>query len=170
MLLSSAWRQRSLLLPHCTCTLELPSPAARFARARLFSSCTFVPAAGNGVNRCLHLSSQLQPFLPGSQRCAGLLEGVQSVPESFMARRIGIWCLAGFFVGCAWTLFFFASGPGFEIPRSLWLAVDLTAPASLLRAFPLKFYWFILLNAAAYGLVGSAIEFASSRWANHPTR
>jgi len=37
--------------------------------------------------------------------------------------------------------------------------VAITAPASLLgRAMPLKYYWFILINGAAYALLGLATE------------
>jgi hypothetical protein len=76
-----------------------------------------------------------------------------------MARRIGLWALAGLAVACFWVLF------GFFLPRGvnfgMWPITSITAPASIIGRsahFPVTWYEFILLNAALYSVVGLAIE------------
>lgn len=76
-----------------------------------------------------------------------------------MARRIGWWTLAGLMVAGAWVLFTTtAIYPQIASENALRAAVEITAPASLLRRYPIKFYEFILLNACAYALVGLGAE------------
>jgi hypothetical protein len=79
-----------------------------------------------------------------------------------MKQRIALWTLAGFIVACAWVLFIAAMGPEtgvrLESGRFFWAIAYVTAPASLLRHFPVKDYWFVLLNALIYGLAGFAAE------------
>jgi len=45
-----------------------------------------------------------------------------------------------------------------EHGRYFWTVADITAPVALLRHYPLKYYWFILLNALVYGIFGLGIE------------
>jgi hypothetical protein len=71
-----------------------------------------------------------------------------------MKRTIALWASAGFIVACAWVVFFAVTAPHPYSEHTFWMVVDITAPASLLRAYPVKFYWFILLNAFAYAVVG----------------
>jgi hypothetical protein len=76
-----------------------------------------------------------------------------------MKRRLAIWALVGFAVAFCWFLISLMLPPRYmyNLGRSSILAI--TAPASLLgRAMPLKYYWFILLNGAAYVLLGLATE------------
>ncbi|MGZ4845423.1 MAG: hypothetical protein ACXVJ1_11770 [Candidatus Angelobacter sp.] len=74
-----------------------------------------------------------------------------------MTKRIGLWTLAGFVVACCWFKYSTATAPNPNLAR--WTIVAITAPASLIgRTIPLAFYWFILLNAAIYALVGLATE------------
>ncbi|MGZ4856188.1 MAG: hypothetical protein ACXVKH_13405 [Candidatus Angelobacter sp.] len=74
-----------------------------------------------------------------------------------MTKRIGLWTLAGFVVACCWFIYSTATAPNPNLAR--WTIVAITAPASLIgRTIPLAFYWFILLNAAIYALVGLATE------------
>jgi hypothetical protein len=75
-----------------------------------------------------------------------------------MKRRLALWSLAGFIVACGWTLFVTAAARPIAFGRALWIIIEITAPASLLRHFPLKYYWFILLNALVYSLVGLGTE------------
>jgi hypothetical protein len=79
-----------------------------------------------------------------------------------MKQRIGLWTVAGFIVACAWVLFIAAMGPetGLRLQSGhfFWAIAYVTAPASLLRHFPVKDYWFVLLNALIYGLAGFAME------------
>jgi hypothetical protein len=75
-----------------------------------------------------------------------------------MKTRLTLWSLAGFIVACGWVLFFAATAKPVAFGRALWAIVEITAPASLLRHFPLKYYWFILLNALIYSLVGLGTE------------
>ena len=74
-----------------------------------------------------------------------------------MARRIGLWALLGLAVAGCWLVYGIATAPNLNLGRSTLVAI--TAPASLLgRIIPLAYYWFILLNAAAYALCGLATE------------
>ena len=80
-----------------------------------------------------------------------------------MKQRIALWTLAGFVVACAWVLFIAAMGPetGLRLQSRpfYWALAYVTAPASLLgHHFPLKDYWFVLLNTLIYGLAGFAVE------------
>jgi len=79
-----------------------------------------------------------------------------------MIRRIALWSLAGFTVACGWVVLTMSLQPatliGLEHGRYFWTIADITAPAALLRVFELKYYWFILINAAVYALAGQAIE------------
>lgn len=73
-----------------------------------------------------------------------------------MVRRIGLWMLAGFAVACFWVIF------SLLVPRGVnfgqWAIVTITAPASLLRHRPVRWFEFIALNTAIYGLIGVAVE------------
>jgi hypothetical protein len=74
-----------------------------------------------------------------------------------MKRRIAMWALAGFTVAFFWFIIGLFTWPDYNLGRSVFVAI--TAPASLLgRAIPLAYYWFILLNAAIYALIGSTAE------------
>ena len=84
-----------------------------------------------------------------------------------MTRRIALWSLSGFIVACGWVLFTMIGAPSMPSSRAFWIFVDVTAPASLLRYYPLKYYWFVLLNALAYSALGIAIELFRSRFARH---
>lgn len=76
-----------------------------------------------------------------------------------MARRMGLWALAGFAVACFWVIF------GLFIPRGInfgmWPITSVTAPASIIgrmARFPVTWYEFILMNAALYCVAGIAVE------------
>ncbi|HEY4678271.1 MAG TPA: hypothetical protein VIJ01_13980 [Candidatus Angelobacter sp.] len=74
-----------------------------------------------------------------------------------MKRRISLWAIVGFVVAYCWFIYSTATAPNPNLAR--WTIVAVTAPASLIgRAMPLAYYWFILLNAAIYALVGLATE------------
>lgn len=75
-----------------------------------------------------------------------------------MTRKIALWFLIGFSVAWGWVWFFMAKFPPPASSHAFWTAIDITAPAALLRHYPLKSYWFVLLNGLAYALVGFAIE------------
>lgn len=80
-----------------------------------------------------------------------------------MRRRIGLWAVSGFIVACCWVLIGMATWPNYNLGRSMVVAV--TAPASLVgRTMPLAYYWFILLNAAAYALFGLVTD---PLWRHH---
>lgn len=84
-----------------------------------------------------------------------------------MIRRIALWSLAGFIVACGWVLFTMATAPPMPSNHTFWTIVEITAPASLLRHFPLKNYWFVLLNALAYAVFGLAIELFRRKSVHH---
>ena len=74
-----------------------------------------------------------------------------------MKRRIALWALAGFAVALIWFVVGLFTWPNYNLGRSVFVAI--TAPASLVgRSMPLAYYWFMLLNAAAYALAGVAVE------------
>jgi hypothetical protein len=74
-----------------------------------------------------------------------------------MTRRICLWAFGGFAVACCWFIYSTVTWPNPNLAR--WTIVAITAPASLIgRSMPLAYYWFILLNAAIYALVGLASE------------
>jgi hypothetical protein len=83
-----------------------------------------------------------------------------------MKRRTGLWALSGFAVACGWVIYSAATAPNPHLAHSTIVAI--TAPASLIgRSVPLAFYWFILLNAATYALVGLATELLRRPIASH---
>jgi hypothetical protein len=74
-----------------------------------------------------------------------------------MKRRISFWAIAGFAVAFCWFIYSTVTAPNPAFGRSILIAI--TAPASLIgRRMPLAYYWFILLNAVIYALVGLATE------------
>lgn len=74
-----------------------------------------------------------------------------------MNRRLGLWALAGSAVGFLWVLFVFITPPPhYNLDR--WTVFAITAPVSIIRHKPVTWYEFIVLNAAAYSLVGLALE------------
>ena len=74
-----------------------------------------------------------------------------------MGRNVGIWALIGFIVACCLAGIGSVLGPGYNLGHST--LVSIMAPASLLgRRAPLAFYWFILLNAVTYAVVGLGME------------
>ena len=74
-----------------------------------------------------------------------------------MKRRISLWALCGAVVASCWVLYALATWPTLGIAYRT--AVEITAPASLIgRSVPLAYYWFILLNALVYALLGVAVD------------
>jgi hypothetical protein len=75
-----------------------------------------------------------------------------------MKRRIGLWALCGAVVATCWVIYSMASWPN-NLGPAVRMAAGITAPASLIgRSVPLAYYWFIVLNALVYALLGSAVE------------
>ena len=74
-----------------------------------------------------------------------------------MRRRIGLWALSGAVIASCWVLYTLVRWP--NLGAAYATAVKITAPASLIgRSVPLAYYWFILLNAAVYALLGVLLE------------
>jgi hypothetical protein len=77
-----------------------------------------------------------------------------------------MWVLSGFVVACCWVILGVVVGPNINLGRSAIVAI--TAPAAYLgRRVPLAYYWFILLNAAIYALLGLAIELVRRPFTRH---
>ncbi len=89
-----------------------------------------------------------------------------------MKYRIAMWASAGFLVAGCWALYALASAPPAFTSADPLLAlvrltcpiallsslVRLTCPIALLSFYPIRLYWVLLANAAAYALVGLIIE------------
>jgi hypothetical protein len=76
-----------------------------------------------------------------------------------MAKRIGLWAFAGLAVAVVWAFIAATVGPRYDFNHSTLLA--LTIPfSSISRGWdvPMTYYEVIALNAAAYALVGLALE------------
>ena len=83
-----------------------------------------------------------------------------------MKHRLGMWVLSGFVVACCWVILGMVVGSNINLGRSAIVAI--TAPAAYLgRRMPLAYYWFILLNAAIYALLGLAIELVRRPFTRH---
>jgi hypothetical protein len=76
-----------------------------------------------------------------------------------MKRRIAIWAIIGFFVGCVWVAYAFATMPDYEqrsVANSIIQALAYaTCPIVITRA---RYYWVPLANTATYALLGLALE------------
>jgi len=76
-----------------------------------------------------------------------------------MTRRIEMWGIVGFIVAACWVLFSLAT-PISEQPL-LWLLARITCPivpVSMALHFGVKWYWVIVSNVVAYGLLGLMVE------------
>jgi hypothetical protein len=83
-----------------------------------------------------------------------------------MMRRISLWAMIGFAVAYCWFIYSTVTAHNPNLAR--WTIVAVTAPASLIgRAMPLAYYWFILLNAAIYVLVGLTAELVRPSMIRH---
>ncbi len=74
-----------------------------------------------------------------------------------MKLRIAIWAGVGAVVVLLWSFYFFTTSP---TPHGMlwWVLVDLTCPIALARHYALSFHFVLLMNAATYALVGTAVE------------
>jgi hypothetical protein len=72
-------------------------------------------------------------------------------------RRLGTWAVCGFAVAGFWVLLGLLLGPGVNVGH--WLAVTVTAPASMIgRRRPMTFYEFMIVNSAIYAALGLVAE------------
>lgn len=78
-----------------------------------------------------------------------------------MARRIGLWALAGLLVAFAWYLYFRFGGP--EVPLGRSVLPRITVPAGLLMR---RETWqeSLVLNALVYAAVGLVVELIRRVW------
>lgn len=74
-----------------------------------------------------------------------------------MKLRIAIWAGVGAAIVLSWGLYLLSTSP---VPHGIlwWALVDLTCPIALARHYALSFYFVLLMNAATYALVGTAVE------------
>lgn len=75
-----------------------------------------------------------------------------------MKHRIGMWASAGFLVAGCWALYALARPTLIGSTKPIAILVRLTCPIALLSFYPLRLYWILLANAAAYALVGLLLE------------
>jgi len=76
-----------------------------------------------------------------------------------MKRRIAIWASVGFTVACCWILYTFVTPPDnlnmtLKEPAIEALLFTSCPVAIAGRYFPLSFWWFPLMNAATYAVIG----------------
>jgi hypothetical protein len=81
-----------------------------------------------------------------------------------MKRRIVLWAILGFFVGCGWVAYAFATAPDYEqrsvANRVIQMLAYATCPIVITRA---RFYWVPLANTATYALLGLTLELISKK-------
>jgi hypothetical protein len=72
-----------------------------------------------------------------------------------MKRRVVLWAIIGFFVGCVWVAYAFATAPDYEQHSATNRAIQVLAYATcpIIAAGP-RFYWVPLANAVTYALLG----------------
>jgi hypothetical protein len=85
-----------------------------------------------------------------------------------MARRIGLWALAGAAVAFTWFFYFtwltwgaYHGGPGFHYGAVAHTLVNITIPFALLglhNHYAITWYVSLILNAASYACIGLAVE------------
>jgi hypothetical protein len=88
-----------------------------------------------------------------------------------MKRRIVIWAFAGFLVAGLWAVYAASTFPSPLTTRQpvVWTLINITCPivfASFHFDFAVKLYWFLLANAATYGLLGLAVESLRQRFSH----
>lgn len=76
-----------------------------------------------------------------------------------MKRRIVLWAIIGFFVGCVWVAYAFATAPDYEQRSAANRVAQVLAYATcpIIVAGP-RFYWVPLANTATYALIGLTLE------------
>jgi hypothetical protein len=81
-----------------------------------------------------------------------------------MKRRIVLWATIGLFVGGVWVAYAFATVPDYEQRSAVNSVVQVLAYAACpIVISGLRFYWVPPANAAAYALLGLALEFLRKR-------
>jgi hypothetical protein len=81
-----------------------------------------------------------------------------------MKRRIVWWAIIGFFVGCVWVGYAFATAPDYEQRSAANSVVQALAYATcpIIAAAP-RFYWIPLANAATYAFLGLILQFVRKK-------
>jgi hypothetical protein len=82
-----------------------------------------------------------------------------------MKRRIVLWAVIGFFVGCVWVVYAFATAPDVEVQRS---AVDWAVQVFAYATCPIiaagtRFYWVPPANAVTYALLSLFLKLISKK-------
>lgn len=73
-----------------------------------------------------------------------------------MKLRIAIWASVGALIVVLWSVYIAVTKPS---PLGMmWFLTDLTCPLALARHHRLSVYFVLLMNAAAYALIGTIFE------------
>jgi len=85
-----------------------------------------------------------------------------------MKLRIAIWACAGGLAVVCWTLYFSAATP---TPSGVaWILACLTCPIALAGSHVLSFGFVLLVNAATYAMIGTAVEIMLRHLKTHRRR
>jgi hypothetical protein len=81
-----------------------------------------------------------------------------------MRRRVVLWAIIGFFVGCVWAAYAFATAPDYEQHSASNRAIQAFAYATcpIIASGP-RFYWVPLANAVTYALLGLFLKLISKK-------
>ncbi len=79
-----------------------------------------------------------------------------------MKNRIAMWACTGFLVAGCWGLYFANADKGNPIEPLVYMLARLTQPIGAVAVSylnsPISIYWFLVVNAATYALVGLIVE------------
>jgi hypothetical protein len=76
-----------------------------------------------------------------------------------MKRQVVLWAIIGFFVGCVWVAYAFATAPDYEQHSATNRTIQVFAYATCpIIASGARFYWVPLANAVTYALLGLSLK------------
>ena len=81
-----------------------------------------------------------------------------------MKRRILLWAIIGFFVGCVWVAYALVTAPDYEQHSATYRAIQVLAYTTcpVIAAGP-RFYWVPLANAVTYALLGLFLKLINKK-------
>jgi len=75
------------------------------------------------------------------------------------SKRIVLWATMGFFVGCVWVVYAFATAPDYEQHSATNRAIQVLAYATCpILATGTRFYWVPFANGMTYAVLGLLLK------------